>query len=299
MHIVTCFSLKGGVGKTTLSLNLASVSARLGQRLLFLDLDPRGDATRALLDNKTPGPTVTTWLQGRAPFESVRHPTRVSGVELIPADPAAPTQITTRPWREALRPLVHALQTASGIDLIVIDTHNSRDIYAALAICACNALLIPHTPGTFSLDAVIATMQIVLDMQKEIDHKIPALGTVFNRFNRTDATAVTAFDTAMRRFRYHTLPYVIPDRRSLREDDDGLPAVERRRGQVPAFYRAILRWLYGRWRESPPWRVPASHDEQALVTFLEKDRGLNPVIRTRVAGMLADDVVRALARVAT
>ena len=86
MKILAVANQKGGVGKTTTSVNLAAGLAARGQRVLLIDLDPQGNATSAVAAGIENPPTLYGPLTGAADVRSCLTPTRLENLSLIAAN---------------------------------------------------------------------------------------------------------------------------------------------------------------------------------------------------------------------
>jgi chromosome partitioning protein len=121
MKIVAIISQKGGAGKTTLAVHLATTAAAAGYRTAIIDLDPQA--------------TATSWGDRRIAPE----PEVVSG--------------------QAVRlPALIAAAQANGADFLVLDTAPNADQTASLAARAADLVLIPCRPSTFDLEAIATTL---------------------------------------------------------------------------------------------------------------------------------------------
>src|SRR6201997_5081213 len=86
MKIIAVANQKGGVGKTTTSVNLSAALANSGMTVLLVDLDPQGNATSAFGMQDLEGESLYDPLLGRAKIVDKVFPTRLEGLFLIPAD---------------------------------------------------------------------------------------------------------------------------------------------------------------------------------------------------------------------
>jgi chromosome partitioning protein len=160
---------KGGVGKTTTAINLATSLAMAEQRVLLIDMDPQANLTSGvgLKGQAAPGGTVyqalTTDLTDATAFVL---PTRVDKLWLVPADrnlTGAEVELVLMPNREQrLRTLVQALR--GSYDYIFIDTPPSLGLLTLNALVAADAVLIPLNCEYFALEGLadlVATLRRV------------------------------------------------------------------------------------------------------------------------------------------
>jgi len=98
--VIAIANLKGGVGKTTMVLNLAGFAGQLGKRVLAVDTDPQGSLTRVALPDDAPTTSFTDAFARRArSLDGVRCRSRFTGVDLVPSTLALEAVIQTAiPW---------------------------------------------------------------------------------------------------------------------------------------------------------------------------------------------------------
>jgi cellulose biosynthesis protein BcsQ len=98
-RIIAMANQKGGVGKTTTTINLAAALAERGKRVLILDFDPQANATSGLGLEKTDGQSLYPVLLGEARVEDLIKPTEVKRLEIVPAEVnLAGRKWTCRAW---------------------------------------------------------------------------------------------------------------------------------------------------------------------------------------------------------
>ena len=159
---------KGGVGKTTTAINLATSIALSGRRVLLIDVDPQGNLTSGigLKGTRAELGTVYEALMTDAPAESFVLPTRVENLFAIPADrnlTGAEIELVAMLAREQrLKRIVDALR--GQFDDIFIDSPPSLGLLTLNALVAADAVLIPLHCEYFALEGLadlVGTMRLV------------------------------------------------------------------------------------------------------------------------------------------
>lgn len=199
-RIIAVCAEKGGVGKSTVAVNLAAGLAGLGHRVLLVDLDPQSNATTTLTDaaELSGGESIAAVLLDKAdPSEVVRASVTAPGVDLLPAHPDladAAVELVGMPGRD-LR-LRAALGGLPGYDFTIIDTAPGRGLLSLNALAAATEILIPLDPSRYALAGVESLLALAGDVRRFLPHpgnpSAPRLlGLVLNRVarNRTHADA--------------------------------------------------------------------------------------------------------------
>jgi len=168
-RIVAVTNQKGGVGKTTTAINIATAMAMGGRQVLLVDVDPQGNLTSGvgLKGERGPAGTIyealTTDLEGA---DGILLPTRVDNLHLIPADrnlTGAEIELVPLPARE--RRLQRVLEPLRDrFDYIVIDCPPSLGLLTLNALVAADAVLIPLHCEYFALEGLadlVSTMRRV------------------------------------------------------------------------------------------------------------------------------------------
>lgn len=165
MKVVAVANQKGGVGKTTTSVNLAAALADLGKRVLLVDLDPQCNATSALGHEPIENHSVYGSLLDEGTLADAVVPTRRENLWLIPGDinlAGAEVEVArldnhlTR-LRDAFAPL----RKASPFDLVFLDCPPSLGILMTNALAAADELLVPIQCEYFALEGLSKIHSIV------------------------------------------------------------------------------------------------------------------------------------------
>ena len=186
-HIYTLVNQKGGVGKTTTAINLASYLARLGQRVLVVDLDPQANATSSLgVDKRTvQASTYDALLNGDTPASSILFNERLS-LSVLPSSPAlagAEIELVEESGREFR--LRDALVSLDGkYDYILIDCPPSLGLLTVNGLVAArDGVLVPVQCEYLALEGLGQLTQTIQRVQSSLFPKLKVRGVVLTMFD--------------------------------------------------------------------------------------------------------------------
>ena len=190
MHVLSVSSLKGGVGKTTVALGLASAALSRGLRTLVVDLDPQSDATTAL------GATREMKLSCAEVLKLPKHANVVKAIvasdwespsggvmDLLPGSPKVVEFDSPTPTKRDLWRLEEALsRVETEYDLVIVDTPPSLNGLTQLAWTASDRVLIVAEPSIFSVLAADRAMRAITEISKQTAGRLQPLGVLINRY---------------------------------------------------------------------------------------------------------------------
>ncbi len=185
-------NFKGGVGKTTTSINLAASLARKGKRVLLVDLDHQGNTTKGLgyrVENTTP--TIFHVLKDiEFDFKDAVATVR-QNLDLIPSDSKTAGLediLHSMPRREEM--LKIKLSDTSFWDVIILDCPPAHGLIHINALLFAKYIIFPVTPEVWSYDGLEGVLSSIKRMQKYFDYKPTILGAlptiVDERYSLTD-----------------------------------------------------------------------------------------------------------------
>lgn len=169
--VISIYNQKGGIGKTTTSVNLAVCLAAVGRKVLLIDLDAQANATSSFDLARTPELDLQDVVAGSGGLTEAIAPTSVEGVALIPAS-ASLGQIEVRVGNElkSQRTIAELLLRDDLIyDTVLIDCPPAFGLLSANALVASTSVLIPVTPTAFAYDGLGRTMDLVQKLQAGIN----------------------------------------------------------------------------------------------------------------------------------
>lgn len=179
MNIIAVINQKGGVGKTTTSVNLAACLARMGKKTLLVDLDPQAHATVGvgIEPDQINGSTIgDVLLSGNKSIQDILHDTYLPNLKLAPASISlakADTQLQSQHFRE--QKLADSLSGVGEFDYAIIDCQPTLGVLPVNAMVAANHFLIPTQPsgyGIRGLGDLLETLQAIKQRAGDWDYRI-------------------------------------------------------------------------------------------------------------------------------
>ena len=195
-RIITLANQKGGVGKTTTAINLATALAAIGERVLILDLDSQGNASTGLGINRNDR-EVSTYdvLVGDATVAEAAIMTGVPRVALIPSTidlSGVELAIAQQPdrafkLRNAFKGLHELLIDGQPLTYVLIDCPPSLNLLTVNALVAADAVLVPMQCEFFALEGLSQLLQTIEQIRTTLNPRLAIQGVVMTMFDRRNS----------------------------------------------------------------------------------------------------------------
>jgi chromosome partitioning protein len=222
------FNQKGGVGKTTISVNLAACAARAGKRVLLIDSDPNGNATANLLGREqAPGRTLADFYEGclglslfrQSLAEHLTMSTSVPGLQLVASDRRLDDLRTKLESRHKINKLRDGLE-GLYYDEIYFDTPPTLDFYTLSCLIAAHEVIIPIDCDAFSIEAAKEVRRAVGEIRQDHNPPLAIAGVVVNQFQRSTLHS-SRMVSELRDLGFRVLEPFIPTSVAVRESHSG------------------------------------------------------------------------------
>lgn len=203
--VIAIANQKGGVGKTTTAINLATALAAIGQRVVVLNLDPQGNASTGLgVGRADRRATSYDVLVSERPMEEALIDTAVPGLSIIPSDvdlSGAELEISSAPRRSyRLRHAIDRFRRALAAkgqhcDYVLIDCPPSLNLLTVNAMTAADSVMVPLQCEFFALEGLSQLMRTIELVRANLNKTLVIQGVVLTMYDkRNDLSAQVAAD---------------------------------------------------------------------------------------------------------
>ena len=228
-HVFCIANQKGGVGKTTTSVNLAAALARRGHRVLLVDLDPQGNATMGSgVDKRTLERSVYQVLVGLSGLEEATLRSESGGYDVLPANrelAGAEVELVDLPRREFR--LRDALAVASAAyDFVLIDCPPSLSLLTLNALTCAHGVVIPMQCEYYALEGLSDLANTIKRVHANLNRELRIVGLLRVMFDPRVTLQQQVSEEVKRHFGEKVFATVIPRNVRLAEaPSHGVPGV--------------------------------------------------------------------------
>jgi chromosome partitioning protein len=227
-RIISIANQKGGVGKTTTSVNLSASLSMLGKQVLLVDLDPQGNATMGCGINKNDlSVSIFDWLTTTKPVEEIIKETG-AGFHLLPSNSdvtAAEITLLGQDGREFVM-RNRLLKESGSYDYVVVDCPPALNILTVNSLVASTGILVPMQCEYYALEGLAALMQTVEVIKTESNPNLQIEGVLRTMYDPRNGLARDVSQQLVEHFGEQVFKTLIGRNVRLAEaPSHGLPAI--------------------------------------------------------------------------
>ncbi len=224
--IISIANQKGGVGKTTTSVNLSSCLALAGKKVLLIDADPQGNATSGCGGSKNVEKSTYDLIIHQEKLENVVQPTAVENLEVCAANidlAGAEVELVSQISRETKLKEVLDGERAN-YDYIIVDCPPSLGLVTLNSLTASDSVLVPIQCEYYALEGLGQLMSTIDLVQKHLNKKLDIEGVVLTMYDARTNLSKQVIDEVKKYFKNKVYKTIIPRNVKLSEAPSyGLP----------------------------------------------------------------------------
>ena len=217
--IISIANQKGGVGKTTTSVNLSSCLALAKKKVLLVDADPQGNATSGVGGKKDFGKSTYNLIMNNEDIQNVIQPTVIPNLDLCASNidlAGAEVELVSQISRETK--LKDALNSARvEYDYIIIDCPPSFGLVTLNALTASDSVLVPIQCEYYALEGLGQLMSTIDLVQKHLNPKLDIEGVVLTMYDARTNLSKQVIDEVKKYFKNRVYKTIIPRNVKLSE----------------------------------------------------------------------------------
>jgi chromosome partitioning protein len=212
-EIIVIANQKGGVGKTTTAVNIATALAAVEKQVLLIDMDPQANASTGLGVKKNPN-QLTSYhlLVDRVNIDQVTQETLIPGLSIIPSSVdlvGAEVELVSQDERHAI--LKTALSSKLNVyDFVIIDCPPSMGLLTLNAMVAATSVIVPLQCEYYALEGLSYLLHSIQKIQKNFNPRLSLFGIVLTMFDRRSSLCVQVANDVRDHLKNKVFKTVIP-----------------------------------------------------------------------------------------
>lgn len=226
-RIIAVANQKGGVGKTTTTINLSACLAEQGQKVLVIDVDPQGNTTSGLgIDKNNTENTVYELMLGEASIDDCIYKSVMDDLDVIPSNvnlAGAEIDLIDIDDREyILKKIVNSLK--KKYDFILLDCPPSLSMLTVNAMTAANTVLVPIQCEYYALEGLSQLIRTINLVKQKLNPELEIEGVVFTMYDARTNLSLQVVENVKANLKQTVYKTIIPRNIRLAEaPSHGLP----------------------------------------------------------------------------